>query len=201
MKIIAWLLPFFFVVCSIQAQEPPKISTTREGVVNRHEVEGNLASTRPLGCITISEVKNSFTPPDLYGGVRACIDLDDYDVSVGLFALAGMYGSFDSERVADKTVAQGMTVLIMKTFSNLSADKKERFNTALNRMAETPSLLDALCVGIKNVGMPDYYPDYLIRHGLRAFTGNPHEGELISDFNGPKIWSDLLSTYLKCSAH
>ncbi|MEO5349956.1 MAG: hypothetical protein H7836_09940 [Magnetococcus sp. YQC-3] len=198
MKIITWLVPFFVIVWPLRAQEPPKISTTQEGVVHRHEVEGHLASTRSLGCIALSEAKSSFTPPDLYGAVRACIDRDDYDASVALFALAGIYSRFDVERVADKTAEQGIPVLIMNAFSHLSPDKKERFNAALQRVTGTPALRDTLCGTIRSIGMPDYYPNYLILHGIKAFMGTPPPADLVVDFDRQQVWESLQSTYLNC---
>ncbi|MEO5349086.1 MAG: hypothetical protein H7836_05520 [Magnetococcus sp. YQC-3] len=174
--------------------------TADETVVRRHVIKGSLAGQQTIGCLPLSAIAHTAIPPDLYAAVQSCIVQGEYHVAVGLFALAGLYGSFDSARVADKTAAEGITVLIMRTFADLSPEQKERFNATVQRVMTTPALLDALCVEIGKVGMPDYYPDYLLLHGLKAFTGDPHQEALIAHFNGPQVWDELQSTYLHCPA-
>jgi hypothetical protein len=48
--------------------------------------------------------------------------------------------------------------------------------------------------------MPDYYPRYMVLHGIRAFSGNPHEGALVKDFDAPGVWKNLQSAYFHCPA-
>jgi hypothetical protein len=47
--------------------------------------------------------------------------------------------------------------------------------------------------------MPNYY-SYMVLHGIKAFTGNPHEGALLKDFDAPKVWTNLQAAYLHCPA-
>jgi len=46
--------------------------------------------------------------------------------------------------------------------------------------------------------MPDYYPSYMILHGIKAFEGNPHDGALLKDFDSQKVWTNLLTKFLHC---
>lgn len=183
-----------------QTLDSPKIITEQNGRITNVRMEGSLASAQTVGCISLAEAKNTFTPPDLYKGVEECISKDKYDLAAGLFALAGIYGRFDAERITDKTAGQAKSVLIMNTFANESQDQKTKFNEVFTRLIKTPELFGKLCNEVQKVGMPNYYPSYMILHGIKAFTGNPHEGAMVKDFDPSKVWMNLQTAYLHCPA-
>lgn len=178
--------------------ESPKIIREQSGNISNYRAKGNLASTQAVGCITLTEAKNTFTPADLYRSVGECIANNDYHRATGLFMLAGIYASFDAERITDKTAAQARTVLIMNLFSTMPLDKKNRFNEAAKRTVSNSESLNVLCGEIQKIGMPNYYPNYMILHGMKAFTGNPHDGAIDNSFNASGTWKKLQSTYLNC---
>jgi hypothetical protein len=178
--------------------EPPQIITEKNGGVSNFRAEGSLASAQAIGCISLMDAKNIFTPADLYQGVEECIAKDNYDSAASLFALAGIYGKFDAERVADKSAGQAKTVLVMKTFAHVPKDKKTRFNVTLKDIMKNPEALGRLCIEIQTIGMPNYYPSYMILHGMKAFTGNPHDGALLTDFDSKSVWENLQTAYLHC---
>ncbi|OAN55233.1 hypothetical protein A6A04_11265 [Paramagnetospirillum marisnigri] len=178
--------------------DPPRIITERNGAITNHRVEGSLAPSREIGCIAVAEADNAMTPPDLYIGVRKCLDQDRFERAVELFALAGLYGNFDAMRVTDRSAGQAKTVLIMGTFSTVGPERKDRFRQALERMNANPDSLTALCRSVDRVGHPGYYPAYMILHGMKAFTGNPHDGALAPDFDAAATWTSLRSNYLHC---
>jgi hypothetical protein len=119
--LLLWLIATHGVA---QTLDPPKLVTEQNGRITNIRAGGSLASTQTVGCIPITEAKNTLTPADLYKGVIECIHQDKYDLAAGLFALAGVYGRFDAERVADKTAGQAKTVLIMNTLANEPQDRK-----------------------------------------------------------------------------
>jgi hypothetical protein len=198
MRPLLFLIPFLSSLTLAQTLAPPKIITEQHWNVTNHRAEGNLASTQAVGCIPLAKAKNTFTPPDLYLGVTECITQDNYDFAASLFALAGIYGRFDVERVTDKSAGQAKTVLVMSTFATVPQDKKTKFNEALNRIAKNSESLGKLCGEVRKVGMPNYYPSYMILHGIKAFTGNPHDGALLKDFDSQKNWVNLQTAYLHC---
>jgi len=181
-----------------QDTNQPKLTIEKNGSFTNVNVSGSLASKIDIGCIPMDEVTNQLTPPDLYKGVAACIDADEYEYATDLFALAGMYGSFDAERVTDKTAGQARSVLIMRTFTALPEDKKQRFKKTLEGVAKNEAELEATCARISNIGYPDYYPEYMILHGMKAFTGNPHENALVAGFAPEATWKRLMRDYLHC---
>jgi hypothetical protein len=38
----------------------------------------------------------------------------------------------------------------------------------------------------------------MILHGIKAFTGNPHDDALLKDFDAEKTWKSLQTEFLKC---
>ncbi|MCX7166986.1 MAG: hypothetical protein NTV11_12030 [Rhodocyclales bacterium] len=117
-----------------------------------------------------------------------------------MFALAGIYGSFDAARVSDRSAGQAKAVLVMNTFATMSPDRKTRFSEALNGVAKNPKALGRLCAEVRKIGMPNYYPGYMILHGIKAFTGKLHDGALLEEFDSQKVWMNLQATYLHCPA-
>ena len=199
MKRLIFLLLTFQSLAVAQAVDKPKILIDTNGNFTNIHVEGSLASTQNIGCIRLSESKNTFSPPDLYKGVSECVSQDKYDLAARLFALAGIYGAFDAERVSDKTAGQAKSILILNTMSNYSSDQKSKFQEAINNISKNEENLRELCGEVRAVGMPNYYPNYMILHGINALTGNSNGEALIKDFDAPKTWNSLQIKYLNCS--
>lgn len=191
-------IPLCIFSATVLAQESPKVVREENGKITNYRVEGSLASTQTVNCIPLAEAKNTFTPPDLYKAVLDCLTKDNYETAAELFALAGIYARFDAERVADKTAGQAKTVLIMNTFANASEEKKAKLNAALGRIANARDVLGRVCRQVELIGMPDYYPRYMILHGIKAFTGNSSDGAIVKDFNSSAAWKNLQSAYLHC---
>ncbi|WOJ88743.1 hypothetical protein RZS28_13090 [Methylocapsa polymorpha] len=176
----------------------PNIIEEKHGNVTNYTVEGSLAATKAVGCIPIAEAKNDLTPADLYQGVLQCINENKFEIATELFALAGIYARFDAERVTDQSAGQAGEVLIMNTFSNLPKSKKSQFMAAFDRVSKSPKSLGSLCADIQKIGAPDYYPKYMILHGMKAFLGDPYEGALSDAFDPAATWRRLQSDYLHC---
>lgn len=200
MKSLFFVLLLLSTMVLAQTPEPPKILTQQSGNIKKHWAEGSLASTQTVGCIPLAQAQNTFTPPDLYKGVEACVAQDNYDLAVRLFVLAGMYSWFDADRITDKSAAQARTILITNTFDTMLQGKKVKFSKALDRLTKNPDpeLVEKLCDEVEKLGAPNYYPSYMILHGIKAFTGNPHEEALIKDFDASSTWKNLQSEYLHC---
>lgn len=200
MKSLFFVLPLLSTMVLAQNPEPPRIITQQNGNIKKYWAEGSLASTQTVGCISLAQVKNTFTPPDLYKGVEACVAQDNYDLAVRLFVLAGIYSWFDADRITDKSAAQARTVLITNTFATIPQGKKAKFSKALDLLTKKsdPGLLEKLCDEVQKVGALNYYPGYMILHGIQTFTGNPYKEALLKDFNASNTWKSLQSEYLHC---
>ena len=191
------LVPFISTLTLAQTVEP-KIITEKNGKVINYRMEGSLAATQAVQCVSLDSVNNSFTPPDLYVGVNKCLAEGNYFRAAELFSLAGVYSRFDAERVSDKSATQGRTVLIMNTSASWTPEQKKKIGETLGHISKSPDTLGKMCNAIQKVGMPNYYPSYMILHGMKAFMGNPHDGALLKNFDAPATWANLMNVYLHC---
>ncbi|MCW7505872.1 hypothetical protein [Leptospira paudalimensis] len=171
-------------------------STDRSNVIN-YESKGNLKVINPINCIALSELKSNITPPDLYYGIRNCIENENYSFGFKLQALAGVYGRYDSLRVTDTTAHQANTTLRINFLGNLSESKISKYQEFVkNNYISNSENMEALCKEIITIGKPNYFPDYMISHGLRGYSvGNNGINE---SFNGEASWKQTLDSYLHC---
>jgi hypothetical protein len=139
-------------------QQAPTVTAAQNGKVTQMTVDGQLAAKHPAGCVPLGQLDNTRTPPDLYLGVKACLQQDDYRAAAVLFALAGVESRFDAGRVLDKSAGQAGQVLIMNTFNGLPDEKREKFAKAVNEFAADTAALAQTCSSIRIMGYPTYYP-------------------------------------------
>jgi hypothetical protein len=179
-------------------QAPPNVTITQNGKVTNVTMAGQLAAKNPLGCVPLSQLDNTRTPPDIYLGISACIQKDDYQAAAALFALAGIESRFDAARVLDKSAGQAGQVLIMNTFNGLEQDKRDKFGKTVGELAADPQAMAGTCSTIRKIGYPNYYPEYMVLHGIHAFTAKAGDPTLEPNFDAQTTWNSLLTTYLNC---
>jgi hypothetical protein len=174
--------------------------TSFGGNIINYAAPGNLKSTNNLECVGAEKLTNQYTPPDLYKAAEKCVFQSKYNEGVFLFALAGTYGNFDTFRVTDRTAHEAMTVLLMEAFSSVSEEKKAAFEKALS-ISTTPPALTALCKKIALIGPPNYYPTYMIQHGMGAFIEQGSHTDMVANFDAQAAWEKALATYLHCPGY
>lgn len=164
------------------------------------ETEGNLESPKPCGCIELSEVTNENNPADILTGLGKCIELKQFEKAAKLFAISGVYGKFDISRVKDKTAHQALIVLQQNIFMNIEEEDQTKLIKEIKKhLKEKSKELEEICNTIQKIGMPKYFPKYMIQHGIQAFTEEEKEGNgLVEDFNSEESWKNALKTYLHC---
>jgi hypothetical protein len=162
------------------------------------EAEGNLESPNPCGCVELSEVTNEHNPADILNGMGKCIELKDFEKAAKLFAIAGVYGKYDTYRVKDRSAHQALLVLQQNILLNLNEKDKKKMISNLNKLLEKGSEeLNSVCQDIQKVGIPKYFPRYMIQHGIQAFTKKEGNG-IVEDFNSKESWTLALKNYLHC---
>jgi hypothetical protein len=166
--------------------------------VKNYETQGNLESKHELGCLEERELKNDYTPADLYRSFNDCAKKGKLKEGALTHALAGVYGKFDTLRVTDKSAHQALTVLKMQAFNGISEEQQISFKTNLSQIFTNPEKLAAVCKVIRKTGRPNYYPAYMIQHGMSAFTKKDSKNDLIKNFNPNLAWEDSLENYLHC---
>jgi len=177
--------------------EPTSIATQSQ--ITIIEAPGNLESTQDIGCVPISDLKNTYTPPDLYNGMTKCMNQDNYSSAVFFFALAGTYAYYDTLRVADITAHDAKSVLIQQNLNSLDEKQKDMFGQELQNTFQTPEYLPALCDELLRIGAPQYYPHYMIQHGMNAIIGGNPEDELVKNFDSDTAWKKARDDYVHCS--
>ena len=173
-------------------------STGHQNQVTNLTTPGNLQSNYKIGCIKVAAVKNVFSPADLYKGVADCIDKGDVKNGVSLYALAGVYGRFDTMRVADKTAHQALLALQMGAIDPLPEEKKQLLTKEVQLVFHDKVKINEICTAIRALGPPAYKPNYMIQHGMGAFMGSSDKNALVADFDPKVSWDNALSGYLHC---
>lgn len=172
-------------------------STVTAAEISNHQSTGNLQSLNKLSCIEKEKIQNTYTPADLYPAVSRCIKEENYDKGIYLFMVAGAYGYYDANRVSDKTSRQAIQVLQMQNLWPLDENLKKGFQNKLTAFANNKDSMKDACNFISKLGKPNYYPSYMIQHGIKSFTGTGQDG-LLQKVNLDEIWHDASVNYIKC---
>lgn len=173
-------------------------TTTRQSRIQNFEAPGNLESRYNVGCIRAEKIKRKYTPTDLYRAMSKCIVREKYAEGVVLFAVAGVYGRFDAYRVVDKTAHQAVIVARIQAVRNISKEKLVEFQNNLKATLGDSAGLATVCKKIEAIGSPDYYPRYMIQHGMNAFLKDGGGKKLDEAFDVKSAWKKSLDTYLHC---
>ena len=156
------------------------------------ELEGNLKSYNDIGCIPINSITTKISPADLFKGLKVCANKGEYATAASMYILARMYGSFDYRRVADKTAGQAIKVIQMNTFGYMPKERVAHVQKYLSEnLSEGTKEKVSFCSTVQKIGYPTYHPDYMISHGIRAFTGIKGNG-LEPDFDPESAWAEVL---------
>ncbi|RUO56830.1 hypothetical protein [Pseudidiomarina homiensis] len=183
------------VVAAIWAVLANKPAQQGQSAILNLESERNLESPQPLACVQLSEVTAKHNPVDLIAGVAQCIEQENYLQAADLYTVAMTYGFYDTLRVSDQTAHQALMVVRMNAFTKAQQSELVKLQEAIATRIEAPEL----CGQLQSLGAPQYHPDYMIKHGMEAFSAMPEEkGGLIADFDGPAAWQHALQTVPKC---
>lgn len=149
-----------------------------------------------LGCVGIDKLNSSITPVNLAVGIMECIKSDKYKEGVEMYMLFGAYGQFDTQRVVDRSAHQAIPALKMYISNTVTEAKREKWLQTVDTVLDEKNI-GKLCTKIKQIGMPSYYPEYMIAHGLQAFNDGGKSG-VYSDFPAKETWEEILEGYVHC---
>jgi hypothetical protein len=69
-------------------------------------------------------------------------------------------------------------------------------------VADDAAKHQALCERVKGIGMPKYFPAYMVAHGAKsaisALQGRSSSSPLVTPFDAGSAWLRATSTYLGC---
>lgn len=166
-------------------------------VVN-YETAGNLASTRALGCVGPHGVSSRDTPADLMRAMTQCVQQSNYHNALFLYALSGVYSHFDVLRVSDRTAHDAGGVLLLQAIQSMTAAQRIHLQNEIRRVFGNRRKTAIVCREVEHIGPPNYYPAYMINHGMNAFASASGSG-LTTNFNPVSAWDEVLASYLHCS--
>jgi len=192
----AWALavPLSLMTTALPAQV---IIEESNGYTN-YSTAGNLRPTQNPGCILMADAGQALTPADLALGIQECFAAQDMDTAAGMIILLLARTAYDSRRVSDRTAHQAGAMLLQTLGSALSEPEQLALRTALASVASygSPGHL-LVCETLNTLGYPDYYPAYMIQHGMNAFS-NPEAVGLVEDFDPDAAWDWALTSFMHC---
>lgn len=182
--------------------------STPSAQITSFEHPDNLAQTHRLGCVSIHQLANKYTPVDLTGAIIKCAQGGKYENAIQLFFVYSAYGYFDQSRMKDPTAKSAIGVLNASIFQMLSDRQRVGLLEAAERLQDQsgPLFLNT-CAETAELGPPDYVPYYMLAHGMRAmkFVDEKAEyasrDELIKNLrvvNTDKQWREALYKVNQC---
>lgn len=162
------------------------------------EAPGNLISTYDIGCADVSKLNNKLTPADLYRGMSICLQHNNFRDGAFLFALAGVYGRYDTYRVSDTTAHQATAALQVRTLGPVGQVKLASLQAEVAKLIQEPKDLRITCNKIKKIGPPTYYPKYMVQHGMKAIIDRATNNGLVAKFDSSSAWGNALASYIHC---
>jgi hypothetical protein len=158
----------------------------------------NVANESAVLCLDKSKLSNKLSPFDLWKSIASCISSESYDQGVFMYAMAGAFGRFDTLRVADESAHQATKALPMLAFGSLPKDKVAAFKARVQQTLGNESTRKTYCVEVERLGPPDYYPSYMIQHGLGALSGANSNKPFVVPFEPKVAWPRAVKEYLRC---
>ena len=188
--VVAWLALGSAMSGPVSAQGRPQIQN--------YNAPGNLESKFDLGCIELKDASPNYNPVDLDKAIKACLTGNKFDEAARLAGLAGVYGRYDTLRVADPTAHQAVIVARMEIIGELPESDSAKFTAAIKSILGDPQKLSSYCQDIRKIGPPSYLPRYMIQHGMNAFLAPGGDG-LVKNFDSSAAWTSAMTTYLHCT--
>lgn len=163
--------------------------------VKNFESKGNLESKHTVNCS--QKLSSKYSPSDLFKAVAKCVAGEKYEDAVLPYILALTYGAFDRARVADQTAHQAIAALTMQEMGGLEEAKIAKFDAEVKKTIEGKKMRAKICQKINRIGRPQYFPTYMIQHGMDSFIA-PEAKALVKNFKAKKAWKDALESVAKC---
>lgn len=161
-----------------------------------HQSKGNLAATNPLGCVSATSVKPASTAADITTGAKVCAHQSKYNNAAELIMVASAYAYFDTQRVSDKTAHSALNALFAKEFGSLPEAERQALFASIDDLNKDDAKKQEICHFLKLSEPPSYMPNYMIEHGMGAFTDSGKE-PLVKDFNANEGWAKSMG-FVSC---
>ena len=166
--------------------------------VSNYETKGNLAAMNPLPCVNATTVNSESTAADIAAGAKECVKQSKFGEAAELILVASAYVHFDTQRVSDKSAHGALNALFAKEFGSLTESDRNKLFSSIDVLDNNQARKKEICSYLVSAQPPSYFPNYMIAHGMGAFTGSSEE-PLITNFNVNEAWSKSM-VFVKCSS-
>ena len=160
-------------------------------------VSWNARAQVAPACLKPAQVTNLVTPVELWHDIAACVEKEDYDAAVFLYAAAGAFARFDTLRVADKTAHQAAKALPIVAFAAMQPMRADALKARLSQVLGNDAVRPKYCADVERLGAPGYFPVYMVDSGLDA-TASPNQPQLVPGFDAKPAWPQAVKEYLLC---
>jgi len=158
------------------------------------ETKGDLESKNAVSCG--QKLTNKFTPSDLFKAVAKCIREKKYADGIYPYMVGFAYGYYDQSRVMDISAHDAITALQAQDLGPLGEVEIGKFEAAKKEFYAKKEKMAEACAQIKTLGPPNYYPTYMIQHGVGAIEEK--RSDMVPGFDAKKTWKNVLELAMKC---
>lgn len=155
------------------------------------------AAAGPRTCVEPSAATTLMSPVEHYAVMADCARAGRIDDAVFFFALGGVYGRFDTMRVAYRSGHGAPNIIRSGQVQQIPAPQWEAVDQRRRGIFADPAQHRAICVQVRGVGHPTYHPQYMISHGSFLLSPNT-EPPLVADFDPAVAWEASLNGFLHC---
>ncbi|MEQ8411943.1 MAG: hypothetical protein RIB52_10340 [Erythrobacter sp.] len=114
-----------------------------------------------------------------------------------LLLLGGVRGRFDTGRVVDRTAWRAVIAAQRSIFGPLDEDKSEQLTDAMSKLEDHAAII-TMCERMVALGAPEYFPAYMIDHGVEAAADRIGKEALDPDFKATEAWPRAVGDYFRC---
>ncbi len=166
-----------------------------------HDTQGPPAATAvdpATQCLSTATTLTRHPPGELYLSAAQCVEQDRLDDAAFLFGLAGSEGRFDTRRVADTTAHQAANFMGLIFAKHVGEASSARLSGHMRTKFDDVRARQAFCRQLKTLPPPSYHPQYMLGHGMQAFTSAGAKEALIALPDAPKTWASAVNEYMDC---
>lgn len=149
-------------------------------------------------CLTASPGVTSHSPMELYLSAGHCLTQNRLDDAMFLFGTAGSQGRFDTQRVPDKTAHQLANFMPIFFMKHVGEAPYARFSAHMREQLQDDKARQAFCERLKQLPPPSHDPQYMINHGMAAFTAQNGAPALTPLPNPEQAWHWSVEGYMDC---
>ncbi len=145
------------------------------------------------GCLSDEQITTKMMPPDFYKATAACLNENNYEQAIVLFAFSTSYLGYDMERIIDPKAETRSSDLTTEAMISVNEERAQTFRTKFAKSLRDPVKIAKTCARVMKVGAPSYeIPTYLI-----ANQDNP-AAEMMPILNHKGTWMRILERKLRC---